>query len=230
MTPISYQKIRTHIFGRIQSGEWELGGLIPGEIALAKEYGCARTTVNRALQALADEGLLIRKRKGGTRVCQTPLRHAKFQIQIIRKQVVASGRAYGHHILHRSVTVPGPDIQERLNLKAKHKALHLQTLHTANTEPFAFEDRWVNLEAIPDILNAPLTDQSANEWLVKTVPFSRGTVEFCAENASEEIANHLRTSINTALFVLKRATWIDAKSITSVRLFYAPGYTLSSEL
>ena len=68
MTANSHHKIRQMLKGRIESGEWELGALIPRELALAEEYNCARTTINRALQALADEGVVVRKRKGGTRV------------------------------------------------------------------------------------------------------------------------------------------------------------------
>ncbi|MBL4673106.1 MAG: GntR family transcriptional regulator, partial [Arenicella sp.] len=87
MTVNSHHDIRQALRGRIESGEWQLGALIPGEMALADEYGCARTTINRALQTLANDGLVIRKRKGGTRVCEMPVRQAKFEIPILREQV-----------------------------------------------------------------------------------------------------------------------------------------------
>jgi GntR family histidine utilization transcriptional repressor len=41
---------------RIADGDWKPGELIPGEVDLADEFGCARATVNRALQDLADAG------------------------------------------------------------------------------------------------------------------------------------------------------------------------------
>ena len=52
----------------IQSGIWKQGCLITVEAALAKEFGCARATVNRVLRELAQEGILERRRKAGTRV------------------------------------------------------------------------------------------------------------------------------------------------------------------
>ena len=46
--------------------------MIPGEEALAREFGCARATVNRALRDLAEAGVLERRRKAGTRVALQP--------------------------------------------------------------------------------------------------------------------------------------------------------------
>ena len=54
--------------------------------------------------------------------------------------------------------------------------------------PFAFEERWVNIKAVPTIIDAPLDTISANEWLVKTVPFSSGDVMFSAVNAGDHVA------------------------------------------
>lgn len=226
MTTKSHHDIKTLMLGRIQSGEWGLGELIPTEKALSEDYGCARTTVNRALQALADEGLLIRKRKGGTRVCHMPVRQAKFEIPIIRDQVTADGGVYSHEIIERKLRRPGAKIRENLNLGGDAKALHLKTLHLADGEPFAFEDRWVNTLSVPAILDAPLTELSANEWLVKTVPFSSGDVAFSAVNADAEAAQALNIEAETAVFVVDRTTWIDAQFITAVRLYYNQDFKL----
>ena len=73
MNNATHQGIREAIRARIVAAEWDLGERIPGEVDLAEEYGCSRTTVNRALQTLADEGVVERKRKGGTRVRPLPL-------------------------------------------------------------------------------------------------------------------------------------------------------------
>lgn len=59
------------MLNRIRNGTWPEGGLIPTEAELAAEFGCARAT-NRALQALAQSGVLERRRKVGTRVVSHP--------------------------------------------------------------------------------------------------------------------------------------------------------------
>mgnify|MGYP002150763077 CR=1 FL=1 len=51
---MTWQSVQEDVLGRIQNGTWPPGELIPTETELAAEFGCARATVNRALQALAD--------------------------------------------------------------------------------------------------------------------------------------------------------------------------------
>lgn len=230
MASTSHHVIRESILSRIQNGEWELGGLIPGEAALAEEYQCARTTVNRALRTLAEQGLVVRKRKGGTRICQTRVRQAKLNIPIIREQVEATGQTYRHEILEQIQSQPPAGICARLNLPSKTKALYMETLHLAGNQPFAFETRWLNVKAVPDILQAPLTQISVNEWLVRTVPFSSGDVAFSAINANAKIARALNTRIDQALFLTDRTTWLGEDFITTMKLYYKDEFQLYSKL
>lgn len=218
------------MLSRIHSGEWGLGDKIPAETSLAEEYGCARATVNRALQSLADQGLLIRKRKGGTRVCQLPVRHAKFEIPVIREQVEAIGCVYRHKVLEMKLTKPTTSIQTRLRIGIKDKVLRLETLHMADDRAFAYEERWINVAAVPSILEAPLEQISANEWLVKKVPFSNGDVMFSAISTDEKIAGAMDVNLGAALFTIDRTTWFEDEFITTMKLYYKEGYQLYSRL
>lgn len=230
MRKISHTAIRNSLQTRILSGEWTLGERIPDEANLAEEYGCARTTVNRALRALAEDGLVVRKRKGGTRVNPAPVRTAKLSISVIREQVEAAGHAYDFKVLKQSQSVPPKDIQDILKLSENSEALYLETLHFADNDPFVFETRWVNLSVVPEILGAPLSEISVNEWLVRTVPFSSGDVEFSAVNAPENAAGALSVLPGAALFAVDRTTWLGKSRITTMTQYYRQGYRLKSQL
>ena len=84
---ISYQDIKALALKRIRNKTWPPGSIMPGEVDLAEEFGCARATVNRAMRELADEGFIDRKRKAGTRIKSSPTRHAKFAIPLIRDEI-----------------------------------------------------------------------------------------------------------------------------------------------
>ena len=230
MATTSHHEIRESILARIHAGEWQLGELIPGETELAQQYSCARTTVNRALRTLAEEGLVVRKRKGGTRICQTRVRQAKLNIPIIREQVEATGQSYRHTLVTQKTVGPPASIRSRLRLPAKTKALYLETLHLADERPFAFESRWLNIEAVPNVLQAPLDQISVNEWLVQSVPFSSGDVGFSAVNATADIASALDSREDQALFLIDRTTWLGDRFITTMKLFYKDGFQLYSKL
>ena len=230
MTASSHAAIRESLQERIQGGEWALGDRIPDEVDLAAEYGCARATVSRALRTLAEEGLVVRKRKGGTRVIPFPVRQAKLEIPVLREQVEATGSVYRHQIVSQRMKAPPSSVRTRLRLEQGTKALFMETIHLADDRPFAFEVRWVNTSAVPEIKDAPLEEISANEWLVKTVPFSTGDVVFTAVNADQQVANALEADEGAAVFVIDRTTWLGDEFITTMKLYYKEGYQLYSRL
>ncbi|GJL95036.1 MAG: GntR family transcriptional regulator [Hyphococcus sp.] len=230
MAELGYRLIRDEILERISRGEWAPGSLLPAEADLAKEYDCARGTVNRALQSLAEEGIIERKRRAGTRVKALPARKAKFEIPIIRLDVESTGAVYKPKVILRRKTLAPAAIVKSMRLRAGTRALHLQTMHLASGRPYAFEDRWVNLKAVPDILNAPLDEISANEWLVRYAPYSSGEVSFSAASASEREASMLQTPIGSALFAVDRMTWLGEVYITFMKLYYKPGYKMRTNI
>ena len=146
-----YQTIKTEMREWIQTGIWKQGGLIPVEAALAKEYGCARATVNRALRKLAQEGILERRRKAGTRVVMPVGRSANFEIPRIRLEIEETGATYRYALLLREVTVPPANVRNKLETSQEIRSLHLHCLHYSNEAPFQFEDRWINLKSIPEV-------------------------------------------------------------------------------
>ncbi len=224
----SWQGIKSEVMRRIGDRVWQPGDLIPAEIELAEEFGCARATVNRALQSLADSGLLDRRRKAGTRVALNPVRKATVEIPVIRKDVESRSKAYSFDLLDRKQLSPSVLLQKQYGLSKSAHLLGLWTLHRSDTMPFAYEERWINLSAVPEILEADLETLSANEWLVNNTPLSHGEFAFSARNASIAESRILNCPQGAALFVADRSTWVADQPVTAVRLAYAPGFTMNT--
>ena len=230
--PISptWQNIQAELLRRISEHVWLPGELVPREVELAREFGCARATVNRAMREMANAGLLNRKRKAGTRVAVNPVRKATLDIPVIRLDVENRGADYRYMLLKREIASPPPVVCNRLSLALGVDLLHLQTLHFADSQPFIYEDRWVNPAAVPDILKEDFADINANEWLVQNAPLTSGDISFSAVNASAREAELLCLPAKAALFVVERLTWLGSLPITSVRLAYAPGFKMHTYL
>lgn len=223
-----WEEIRAEVLARIRSRAWPLGELIPGEEALAQEFGVARATVNRALSELARAGVLERKRKAGTRVAALPVRKASFDIPVIRAEVEARGEVYGLRLLRLEVAQPPVPVTARLAADVGDM-VHMKTLHLASGRGFVVEDRWLNRAVLPD----PMPDfavVSANEWLVAHVSYASGDISFSAESAAGWEAEALGVAPGTAVFVTERCTWAPDQPITWVRLVHAPGYRVSTML
>lgn len=61
-----YHQLYTSLRSKIQSGELTTGSKIPGELQLAEQLDISRITVKRALNELAQSGLVSRRRGRGT--------------------------------------------------------------------------------------------------------------------------------------------------------------------
>ncbi|GHG99733.1 GntR family transcriptional regulator [Pseudodonghicola xiamenensis] len=213
---------------RIIEKEWRQGDRIPDEAALAAEFGVARATVNKALQLLADEGLLDRRRRAGTRVAVNPVRKATFSIPIVREQIEAAGKSYSHRLISQSRSPLPARRAEQLGLSPGEVLIHLRAVHYGDRQPFQLEDRWINPRAVPGIEEVDFHHLNANEWLVRNAPYLRAELTFSASNAGVRDARLLDTEPEQALLILNRTTWNDIGPITAVRLAFHPGYAMSA--
>jgi GntR family transcriptional regulator, histidine utilization repressor len=219
-----YRDIKNEVFRRIRNNEWGPGTLLPGEVELASTFGCARATINRAMQELSDDGIIERRRKGGSRVKLAPLRQVTFEIPLVRKQIEAKGAAYQYNLISAKPLSAPKWLQQRLKLRGTAKLLHIKCLHSANGAPFQFEDRWINLAAVPRAKTTDFSVISPNEWLVSEVPYTNAEVIFSAAAAEASEARHLKCKIGTPLFKAERTTWLSGAPVTFVRLFFAKSY------
>jgi len=227
---MTWQRVRAEVHRRITDRLWLPGESIPIEADLALELGCSRSTVNRALRALAEEGLLERRRKGGTRVTKTPAARAKLSVPLIRIEIEAQGARYAHRVLRRERIRSPATVRTSLGITDERRLLHLETLHLADGCPFVLEDRWVDPLTVPSLLEADLERISVNEWLVAHVPLSRGDIAFSAVAADAATASILEVEPGAALFVVERTTWRDESGITCVHLSYRPGHRVETTL
>lgn len=226
----SWTGVREVLLRRIHERIWQPGEQIPHEADLAEEFGCARTTVNRALRDLADSGLVVRKRKAGTRVAVNPPQRATLTIPIIREEVESLGGAYRHSVLERDLRPLPPMLHGAFQVTLSDDVLFLKTLHFSNERPYAFEERYINLEAAPEARRLSFVDVSANEWLVHNAPYSHGDLSFFAINADDKLSGKLDAATGTALFAMERITWTGDMPITHVRMIFAPGYRMRTEI
>lgn len=202
---------------------------MPSEVELSKEFQCARATVNRAMRELAEEGLVERKRKAGTRVRMSRNQQAKFDIPIVRKEVESRGEMYRYSLVQREIVVAPDWLKARLNLAGDRQVVHLICMHFADGNPYLYEDRWINLDALPQASTADFAELGPNEWLLDQIPFSDVEFSFFAMPADENLAKHLGCVLGDALFMSERSTWLEGTAITHARMAFQRGYRMTTK-
>ena len=226
----SWKDIKEELERRIAVREWQPGASIPGEETLAVEFGASRATVNRAMQYLASRGLIERKRKAGSRVSANPVREARFVIPLVRQEIENTGARYEYSLLSREFVGAPELVAARLQIGQGARFLPLRCLHLADRAPYQYEDRWINLEAVPDVEAIDFRGVGPNEWLVANAPFSTAEYAFFAAAASTEEASALGVPEGSPVFVGERLTWLARRPITLVRMTHPPTHRVITRL
>lgn len=226
----TYRAVKAEILRRIRNRDWGPGDLLPPEVELAEDFGCARATVNRAMRELTDEGVLHRRRRAGTRVSAEPVRRARLDIALTRSEIEATGKTYGYKLLERKEENAPAWLCKSLDIASGTPIIHVSALHFAGNKPWQHELRWINLNVAPEAANETFTKTGPNEWLVSAVPFSDAAVEFSAAIANSDTAHQLKLDKGAPVFVAERTTWLHSTPITHARLSYPPDYRMRTTL
>jgi GntR family transcriptional regulator, histidine utilization repressor len=224
----SFRDVKAEILLRITDGPWPPGTLLPGEVELAREFGCSRATVNRAMREVSELGLIDRRRKAGTRVRLAPLRQARFEIPVVRVEIENTGASYRYALVSRA-SIAAPDwLRARMGLAPHSRVIHLVCIHSANGAPYQLEDRWINMAALPQAQDQDFSQTGPNEWLVATVPYSEVEISFLAVAAQTPVVDHLGHQPGEPVFCVERTTWWQGAAITHARLSFRRGHRMTT--
>lgn len=221
-TPSLHQRILGDIEGRILSGEWPPGHRIPFEMELAAQYDCSRMTVNKALSQLAKSGLIERRKRSGSFVTLPHAQSAVLEIRDIKAEAQSLGLAYDYELLSRDQRRADSDERERLELNAGAIVLALRCRHFAGRKPFSYEERLINLAAVPEAAAQAFDRTAPGPWLIERVPWSAAEHRIQAIGADADMARILEIPEGTACLRIDRRTRMNGVYVTLVRLVY-PG-------
>lgn len=73
-----YSQIRELLIGRMVSGDWRPGHMLPSEFKIAEEYGVSQGTVRKAIEDMEVERLVVRRQGKGTFVIARSLPSTHF--------------------------------------------------------------------------------------------------------------------------------------------------------
>lgn len=223
-----HERIRQDIEALIMSGTWEAGHRIPPEHELMAEYGCARMTVNKAISALADRGLIDRRKRAGSFVAAPTVHRAAIDIPDIAAEIEGQGQRHDLEILDH--TTREADAGDRMLLAMQAgPVLALTCLHRADGSPFALEERLINLATVPAARNVDFALESPGRWLLGHVPWSDAKHRITAVAATRAQADRLGLAEGAPCLAIERWTWRTEERITYVRQLYPGDHALTAK-
>lgn len=147
-----YAALAAALRRRVIDGEWPAGTALPAETRLAAEHGVALGTLRRALELLAEQGLIERHHGKGTFV-RSGLTGAPM-MRFFRFGH-GDGEVPQSRILSRQSVVASPEVSRRLGVARGDPVLRLQRLRSLGGQPRLLEDIWLPLPLFAELLAIP---------------------------------------------------------------------------
>jgi len=175
--------VRDRLLHAMRDGAYE-GGRLPPEEELARDLGVSRSTVRAALQSLAEDGIVSRRRRHGTIVNVHMLTRNLPLNRLVsfRDLIEQSGFAASVDPLRRRVEAPDATVGDALGLTAGEECLVVERLLRADGVPaIVVTDmlalRWLHVEPADAVdadttfaFIAQNTAASASHSLLEIVP------------------------------------------------------------
>ena len=221
-----HAQIRRDIEARIMSGEWKPGDRIPYEHQLMATYGCSRMTVNRALRALVEAGLIESRKRAGTFVSHPRIHRAALEIPDIRDEVAQQGEDYRLDLDRREIRAANEEDRRLLQIDGG-SVLAIECRHHAGGRPYALERRLINLAAVPGAAEVDFAVEPPGSWLLAHVPWTEAEHRISAVGADRETAAGLGLADGAPCLRLERRTWRDGQGVTwASQIFPGAAYDL----
>lgn len=151
---VKYKEISNIIRKRIKDGFYPVDQVLPDELSFCKEFNCSRMTMKRALDILAMEGLIYRKRGHGTFIIQSAI--DKNEVNVISDETVGlsnlmKDRSVSSKVIAFEIQFPSEEVARNLAINVDTPVYHIIRLRIVDNEPYVLEKTYMPANLIPNI-------------------------------------------------------------------------------
>jgi len=208
-----YHVIYNDLIGQIQEGTLPSGAQLPNEAELAQRYGVSHMTIRQALDQLAREGAIIRRR--GVRTIVADLASGGRYLSSIRPMHAELGvppDAVTTSIVKNYTGEPPADVADRLQLTDGASATMLTRLRLIDDRPIAIQTSWLPNTVAPRLAHEPLIGGSLYRTLQERYGIHLAWAEqrIYAATASHKQADLLNVKERSPLIRTERLSYSDA--------------------
>ena len=231
--PLYYQ-LETSLKKRIMSGEFRPNQLLPGETALAEEYGVSRITVRQALSSLVDNGIVVRMRGKGTFVSDKlpPVESPKFSGSL--EELVALGVRTKVKLLSMEPAEPNILVKNALQLADGELLYRIEKVRSVEGAPFSYVVNYLPRH-IGKKLNRGDLSQKPLLTILKDdlgIEAKTATQTIEATSATPEVAGLLSINVGDPMLKVERTVYDKDKAVIEhvTVLYRADKYSFNVEL
>ncbi|SHM02997.1 GntR family transcriptional regulator [Mucilaginibacter sp. OK098] len=188
----------------IAEEEYKNGKTLPNEVDLAKQLAISRTTLRQAINKLVFEGLLVRKKRTGTKVAQAAVSSKSNNWLSFSQEMKLRGILIKNFELHVTWVYPDEALANFFEIKTDRKLLKMERVRGKPNEPFVYFVSYfhprVGLTGDEDF-KKPLYEMLENDH---SVIATLSKEEISAKAADTFIAAKLKIAVDSPVLFRKR--------------------------
>ena len=214
--------IKQFLEQQIASGELSSGAKIPTEQSLADSFSVSRMTARRAVQELADAGMLTRTPGSGTFVAE-PIKTVPMIAITNLVDVAKQSNTHSHRIISADAVQLAANKAILMGLMADTLVFQLNLLHLDNNRPIQWQQICVNRSLAPALLKQKMDKIDPNDYLhwVCTPTKSDYQVRSVLPSASQRRDLDLSHQDNASCLSVERRDWV-GESVLSISTMLHP--------
>ena len=201
-----YHQIRLLLAERIRRGAFPAGSLLPGEHQISEMLGASRITVKRALNELAEAGLVTRHRGRGTVVTpQVELPVVTGSFSTLMDSLKTMGHETQVELLESRVEAADADVARALAVIPGAPVQRIIRLRRLGETPFSYLVSWLPDFVASDCDDAAFAEQSMLDLLERAgATPHEAELWISAVGADTSAASALEVAIGSPLLRIER--------------------------
>lgn len=204
-----YYQLYNILFQNIINGEYAIGTLIPAESELMNQYHVSRATARKAMEMLANDGMVHKKRGYGTVVISNkPKNSPKRVVSYTRKNDIDPVTPI-KKVIDKCIMKAPTHIAEKLNIAMDSEVFCLKRVRCAGSRPFYVEINYFDARYVPDIMSRDFSQESLRIYLSNAyhIQWSYAEQEIYAILSNEELSTLLHIPKSSPLLYIQRISY-----------------------
>jgi len=208
ITPL-YQQLCDTLKEQIKAGKYKAGDKIPSEDQLSKMYKISRITVRNALQHLADENMLVKRKGKGTFVAEPVIIESMSAGNSFTKSCLQINAVPSTKIISMSKQHAGKKIAEILETSPEDFIICIKRLRLIDNMAAIFEVDYFTKD-YDFLIQEDFTGTSLLEFIRKNTGIRAEGIEDIYEvrHASKEHAEYLDCKVGTPLLQVSQTVFM----------------------
>ncbi len=204
-----YHQLKEKLIQLIES-KYEPNSLLPTESEFERMFGVSRMTVRLAMNALVEEGLVVRQQGRGTFVQSPKITHSLTSVTSWTQQMKERGFTPQTVKTELDLAAPPRKIAQMLGISGDERVVRLKRLRYANDEPMCIMINYLVEKRVPGFVEGGFQEESLYRYLEReyrlSIAEAHENVE--AREASEHEAEELKIAPYSPVLFVTRLSFL----------------------